>query len=499
MKQFLGVFPQFSTPFAGTFDFANALPESVISDLLSKRETAAAYECSKAFGQEGYFLQRFIDLVAEMLRSRGDISSLFDGCELLCPIVYSKLPSELQRLRTLVPLLTIEPHLAEVRLSKMTDFEIYREFLTTYPFLDCDQGLFALVHQEISRSIDILLSLKWVAWELIRFFRQPQPAVDLVWTQVCRRIDQVTVDSMATEAECLYVLRRSFIVLEATKLRIYGFFDYEVQILQVNFLSRFASKRIWTKCQWTYSFKNFQDPNFLNSLIEICCRADMIDMLVDVNTIWSAYFPALKLQTLSTIIRLGSLDEVQTYLTTMSANDSEPPSDLGQVLDLLSYPIAAEVSFVPLDGPPGVAFMPDHVDFAPDRRLRVPSLHTRSATLLAERAELSQQQIRMRSELLGHLGEEGGQIVFDSRRGDFVAAFDLWRRLRPEERSFSMAVKYLLIPSISYSHWDSLWAYLKDNRPILTEFRPLLESLFEFCHPQGMKKSLISVDFALEM
>jgi hypothetical protein len=394
--------------------------------------------------------------------------------------------------------LMIESHTAHIRLSDMTDFEAYRGFLMTYPSFNCDQELLVFVHQEISRSIDILVTLKWVARDFIGLFRQPRSAVDLIWTQLCRRIDGATVDSMAAEEECLDVLRRSLIVLEAAKLRMGGFFDYELQLLQVNFLSRFASKRIWTNYQWIYSFRNFQDPNFLDSLIEICCRTDMIDMLVDANTIWSAHIPPLKLHTLWTIIRLGCLDEGQMYLTQVSARDCESPSELIQLLDLLSHPIPTDISFVPVDREPDVEFLSEHLDFAPDERLRVPSLQTRSMALLRTKARVSQQQIEMRSELVC-LDRETRQIAFNSQHGDFAMAFDLWCRLRPEKRRLSTAFKWLFIPSISSDHWDSLWAYLKGNPPMRTEFGPILESLFEFFHAHGMKKSLVSVQLALDM
>jgi hypothetical protein len=498
LKEFLYIFPRFSTPITEAIDFANAVPESLIADLLSKRQTAAAYECSTVFGSEENFLQNFAGLVVKIVNSGGDIASLFDGCESLSPIVYSRLPSEFQILEMRFLFQMIESHSAHVKLSEMTDFEAYRKFLTVYPSFDCDQELLDYVHQEISRSIDILATLKWVARDFIGLFRQPRSAVGLICTQVFRRIDGATVDSMAAEDECLDVLRRSLIVLEAAKLRMGGFFDYELQLLEVNFLSRFVSRRIWANYQLAYSFRNFQDPNFLDSLIEICWRADMIDMLVDANTIWSTHIPSLKLHTLSTIIRLGCLDEGQTFLTKLSTRDCESPSELVQVLDLLSHPIPTNISFVPVDVERDVAFLSEHLDFAPDKKLQVPSLYTHSMALLRAKAGLSQQQIQMRSELLS-LDREPGQIAFNSRHGDFAMAFDLWCRMRPEKRGFLTAIKWLFIPSISYGHWDLLWAYLKDNPPMRTEFGPILESLFESCHTQGMNQTLVSVQFGLDM
>jgi hypothetical protein len=82
------------------------------------------------------------------------------------------------------------------------------------------------------------------------------------------------------------------------------------------------------------------------------------------------------------------------YLTKMSARDCGSPSELVQVLNLLSHPITTDISFVSVDMAWDGAFLLKHLYFAPDERPRIPSLQTRYMALLRAKAKLCQQQIQ---------------------------------------------------------------------------------------------------------
>jgi hypothetical protein len=315
--------------------------------------------------------------------------------------------------------------------------------------------------------------LQRIARDFIVLFKQPKAIVQFICAEVCHLIDCSVVDSMPSEDKCFRLLRMSYIVLETTKLQMSGFFDYEVQILQIDFLLKFVAQRVWALHGLTYSLRNFQDPNFLDSLIGICFRADLIDLLNDATVIWPARLGSVRLQTLSNICRLGHLNEGQTYLQQLSPKDFEPRA-IEELFSLLSYPIPTDVSLVPVHSKLGNLSEP--LQFKPGKRLRVTSVYPRAREMLHDKTEVNTRQTAIRNELLHRLGCDGNQIMLHAVHGEFKEAFALWGRQR---QGFAGAVKIIFIPALSYGHWESLWDFVEANRP--GDFRPVLQSFFFFC------------------
>jgi hypothetical protein len=494
-REFQIVFPEYSSELTQSIDLPNAIPEIVISRLLAERRVAQAHAAAKCLRAEEVFAENFLAILIDCLRAGDDLVCYFDRCEFVAPLMYARLPEELKNLQNHLLFLKIESHTSELEFGKMAEFERYCELLRIYPALDCDGELLALAEKEIEAADSRLPALRQIATRFAPLFKNSNSIAAFVCLRLFRLIDGLTVNSHASEDQSILTLRSAQSVIEAIKLRVADFFGYELQRLQIGFLLSFASSRPFSKLRTPYRFRNWQDQSFIESIVSLCCRADLVELLEEAVMLWPVQITAVRLHKLTNVLRLGLMHEGAALIERLEIRNESDIRTVHSMIDLLGLTIPIDVAFIPSAIRSDSPYVTETLAFRRDRKLRFTSLRRR----VLERSPVLPQQLALQADLIGHVSREGPQIIFYSGRGRFADAFRVWKRLRNPKQTFAHGLEYIMLPALSLGYWEALWTFLHANRDCQDVFRHIIDGLCDFCHRQLLKNMLESVQHTLEL
>ena len=518
-QQFLTVFPEYMEFIFADVDHENAQPKSVVDKLFSTKHINVAYQVAKKFGCDKYFMDKLVMEVKNCLEMGADVGIYFKECEQLATTAYSLLPDKFHNSKNQLIFLKIEDHSTDMEIAVGTEYDSCREILRLFPSLNCDQELIELARQEISKSTDDVATMFLLANDYIRLMKNPHPVVSLICNKVFEKIDRTKVDTIESERNALSLLYTSLNILRHTKLCLANAscvaFAYETQVLKIEFLLKFASSLVYSKFGSEYSFAGFQRPSFLVSIAEICSKVDMNAILREINGLWPLAMNTVRLTTLLNIVQLGLLDQARQFIHKQARYHLKNESDIRlvyQLKELLTHPIPAEIHLIAKDerrprslsnafADPSTEpeeaglLVSDSLDFT-EKRLKVIPVFWRTKGILAIQ-EINPNQPEVLEAFLALFEDSNDQLMIHSTLGHLSLVFGSWKKLAATQRTFNMAMKTIVLPSISSGNWNLLWKYIKSHQDAREAFEPALQQMFEYCISHQLKSTLVDVQFTL--
>lgn len=518
-KQFMIVFPEYLEFIFADVDHENAQPVSVIDKLFSTGQINVAYHVGKKFELEKYFMDKLVAAVQLNLENGTDVSLYFKDCEHLATKAYALLPRRFHNSKNQLIFLKIEDHSQDLEVAVGTEYESCKEILRLFPSLDCDCELLELARREMSHSTNDIATMFHLANDFVQLMKNPHPVVSIICERIFEKVDRTKVDTIESERNALSVLHTALNVLRHTKYCLAKAscvaFAYETQVLKIEFLLKFASNLVYSKFGREYSFANFQQPSFLVSIAEICSKVDMNAILGEINGLWPLAMNTVRLTTLLNIVQLGLLEQARNFIHKQARYHLKSESDVKLVYhlkELLTHPIPVDIVFGSigerrqrsLSSTFGDANLPpddeglvisDELAFS-DKRLKVIPIYWRTRGILAIQ-EIHPDQPDILESFLALFEEDTEQIMIHSTLGHLSLVFGHWTKLPLAQRTFNMAMKTMILPSISSGNWSLLWKYVKSHPDARQAFENVLQHLFEYCSSHNLKATLVDIQFTL--